>query len=158
MWSAMKNIKSTVIASWNFLVSKRNTKKSKHRHRRRAKLKARRFRRRALPYGLVMKCLPRPKNMPLRLVEPEKPPRWRWKQRKVGFAAVISSIGIKARRLTSSAMVIMTFWICLGWLVASVIESFMRRTSSPAYLALLFCVGCTMSIMPGVPRILRQWF
>ncbi len=96
MWSAMKNMKSTIIASWDFLVSKRNTKKSKHRHRRRARLKARRFRRRALPYGLVMKCLLCPKNMPPRSVEPEKPPRWRWKQRKVGFAAVISSIEIKS--------------------------------------------------------------
>ena len=95
MWSVMKMMKSTVVASWDFLVSKRSTKKSKHRHRRRAKLKVRRFRRRALPYELVMKCLRRPKNMPPRLDEPEKPARWRWKQRKVGFAAVKSSIGIK---------------------------------------------------------------
>ena len=34
-------------------------KKPKHRHRRRAKKKVRKWRRRALPYGLVMKCLHR---------------------------------------------------------------------------------------------------
>ena len=87
MWSVMKIMKSNVVASWD---------KSKHRHRCQAKSKARRFRRRALPYGLVMKCLSRPKNMPPRLVEPEKPARWRWKQKKVGFAAVKSQFGIKS--------------------------------------------------------------
>jgi len=96
MWSIMKIMKQDFVASWDFLGFKRSTKKSKHRHHCRAKLNAQRFRRRALPYGLVMKCLHRPKNMPPRLVGPEKPVRWRWKQRKVGFAAVISSIGIKS--------------------------------------------------------------
>ena len=118
MWLSMKIMKSTVIASWDFLVSKRNTKKSKHRHRRQAKLKAQRFRRRALPYGLVMKCLRRPKNMPPRLVEPEKPPRWRWKQRKVGFAAVISSIGIKSLTINKFCYGNHDF-LALPWLVNS---------------------------------------
>ena len=98
MWSVMKIIKSNV-ASWDFLGSKRNTKNTKRRHRCQAKLKVRRWRRRALPYGLVMKCLCWPKNMPPRLVGPEKPVRWRWKQQKVGFAAVQSWIGNKSSRL-----------------------------------------------------------
>jgi hypothetical protein len=34
-----------------------SVEKPKHRHRRRAKKKVRKWRRRALPYGLVMKCL-----------------------------------------------------------------------------------------------------
>ena len=97
-WSVVKIIKSNV-ASWDFLGSKRGTKNIKHRHRRRAKLKVRGWRRRALPYGLVMKCLRRPNNMPPRLVLPEKPVRWRWKQRKVGFAAVTSRIGIESSTL-----------------------------------------------------------
>ncbi len=158
MWPSMKIMKSNIVASWDFLGSKRSTKKSKHHHRRQAKLKVQRFRRRALPYGLVMKCLCRPKDMPPRLVEPEKPARWRWKQRKVGFAAVKSRIGIKRLTLKSSAPVVMTFWLCLRWLIALAIESFMRRTSSPAYLVLPFWVGCSMSIMPVAPRIRRQWF
>jgi hypothetical protein len=37
--------------------------------------------------------------MPPRLAGPEKPVRWRWKQRKVGFAAVKSRIGIKSSTL-----------------------------------------------------------
>ena len=97
-WSVVKIIKSNV-ASWDFLGSKRGTKNIKHRHRRRAKLKVRGWRRRALPYGLVMKCLRRPNNMPPRLVGPEKPVRWMWKQRKVGFAAVTSRMGIKSSTL-----------------------------------------------------------
>jgi hypothetical protein len=83
MWPSMKIMKSTVVASWDFLGSKRNTNKSKHCHRCQAKLKAQRFRWRALPYGLVMKCLRWPKDKPPRLVEPEKPAHWRWKQWKV---------------------------------------------------------------------------
>ena len=37
--------------------------------------------------------------MPPRLVRPEKPVHWRWKQQKVGFAAVQSRIGIKRSTL-----------------------------------------------------------
>ena len=66
----------------------------KRRRRRRARSKVRKWRRRALAYGLVMKCLRRPSNMPPRLVGPERPVRWRWKQRKVGFAAVQARLGL----------------------------------------------------------------
>jgi hypothetical protein len=77
---------------------------------------------------------------------------------KLDLLLLYQVLGLKARRLTSSVMVIMTFWLCLGWLIASVIESFMPRISSLAYPVLLFFVGCTISIMPGVPKIPRQWF
>ena len=71
---------------FSFVNSKmKSKKKSKHRRHRRAKKKIRRWRRRALPYGLVMKCLRRPSHRPPRLVGPEKPVRWRWKKRKDRF-------------------------------------------------------------------------
>jgi len=71
----------------------------KRRRRRRARSKVRTWRRRALAYGLVMKCLRRPSNMPPRLVGPERPVRWRWKQRKVGFAAVQARLGLRSSTL-----------------------------------------------------------
>jgi hypothetical protein len=74
-------------------------KKPKHHHRCRAKKKVRKWRRRALPYGLVMKCLRRPRNKPQRLVCPEKPVRWRWKKRKFGLAEVQSRIGLERSTL-----------------------------------------------------------
>ncbi len=113
----MKMTKSYV-TSWDFLGSKRNTKNTKHRHRRQAKLKVQRLRGRALPYGLVMKCLCWPKNMPPRLVRPEKPVRWRWKQQKVGFAAVKSWIGIKRLTLNKFCSCNHDF-LALPWLVNS---------------------------------------
>ncbi len=76
-------------SSWDFLGSK---KKPKHRHRRQAKKKVQKWRRHALPYGLVMKCLRQPRNMPQRLVGPEKPVCWRWKKRNFGLAEVQSRI------------------------------------------------------------------
>ena len=75
--------------------------KPKRRHHRRAKKKVRKWRRRALPYGLVMKCLRRPSNRPPRLVSPEKPVRWMSKKRKVGFAAVQEHIGIQQSTIES---------------------------------------------------------
>ena len=63
------------------------------------KRKVRKWRRRALPYGLVMKCLHRPRNKPQRLVCPEKPVRWRWKKRKFGLAEVQSRIGLERSTL-----------------------------------------------------------
>ena len=71
----------------------------KRRRRRRARSKVRKWRRRALAYGLVMKCLRRPSNMHPRLVGPERPVRWRWKQRKVGFAAVQARLGLRSSTL-----------------------------------------------------------
>ncbi len=56
-------------------------------------------RRHALPYGLVMKCLRRPRNKPQRLVGPEKPVRWRWKKRKFGLAEVQPCIGLEPSTL-----------------------------------------------------------
>ena len=72
---------------FSFVSSKMKSKKKskRRRHRRQAKKKVRRWRRRALPYGLVMKCLRRPNHRPPRLVGPEKPVRWRWKKRKDRF-------------------------------------------------------------------------
>ena len=63
------------------------------------KKKVRKWRRRALPYGLVMKCLCRPRNKPQHLVGPEKPVRWRWKKRKLGLAKVQSRIGLEQSTL-----------------------------------------------------------
>ena len=91
------------------------------------KKKVRKWRRRALPYGLVMKCLRRyasfvlvtiacafscklerecryrslrrPRNKPQRLVRPKKPVRWRWKKRKFGLAEVQSRIGLERSTL-----------------------------------------------------------
>jgi hypothetical protein len=117
IWSVLKIMKLNV-TSWEFLGSKRSTKNTNHRHRCRAKLKVWRWRQRALPYGLVMKCLRRPKNMPPRLVGPEKPVRWRWKQQKVGFAAVKSWIGIKSSTLNKFCSGNHDF-LALPWLVNS---------------------------------------
>ena len=50
-------------------------------------------------YGLVMKCLSPPRNKPPRLVGSEKPVRWRWKKRNVGFAEVQSRIGLEQSTL-----------------------------------------------------------
>ena len=76
-----------------------SAEKPKHRHRRRAKKKVQKWRRRALPYRLVIKCLRRPKNKPQRLVGPEKPVSWRWKKRKLGLAEVQSRIGLERSTL-----------------------------------------------------------
>ena len=65
-------LKQAIFSSLEFFA-----KKPKHRHRRRAKKKVRKWRRRALPYRLVIKCLCRPRNKPQRLVGPEKPVSWR---------------------------------------------------------------------------------
>jgi hypothetical protein len=73
--------------------------KPKHRHRCRTKKKVRKWRRRALPYGLVMKCFCRPRNKPQHLVVSEKPVRWRWKKRKFGLAEVQSRIGLEPSTL-----------------------------------------------------------
>ena len=56
--------------------------------------------------------------MPLRLVGPEKPVRWRWKQRKVGFAAVQSWIGIKRLTLDKFCSCNHDF-LALPWLINS---------------------------------------
>jgi hypothetical protein len=83
-------------SSWDFLGSK---KKPKHRHHRQAKKKVQKWRRRALPYGSVMKCLRQPRNKPQRLVGPEKPVCWRWKKRKFGLAEVQPCIGLEPSTL-----------------------------------------------------------
>ncbi len=64
-----------------------------------AKKKVRKWRRRALPYGLVMKCLHRPRNKPQHLVGSEKPVRWRWKKRKFGLAEVQFHMGLERSTL-----------------------------------------------------------
>ncbi len=74
-------------------------KKPKHRHRCQAKKKVQKWRRRALPYELVMKCLCQPRNKPQHLVGPEKPVRWRWKKRKFGLAEVQPHIGLEPSTL-----------------------------------------------------------
>ncbi len=56
--------------------------------------------------------------MPPRLVGPEKPVRWRWKQRKVGFAALTSKIGIKSSTLNKLCYGNHDF-LTLPWLVNS---------------------------------------
>ncbi len=64
-----------------------------------AKKKVRKWRRHALPYGLVMKCLCRPRNKPQHLAGSENSVRWRWKKRKFGLAEAQSRIGLEQSTL-----------------------------------------------------------
>jgi hypothetical protein len=73
--------------------------KPKHRHHRRAKKKVQKWRRRALPYRFVMKCLCQPRNKPQHLVGPKKQVCYRWKKRKLGLAKVQSCIGLEQSTL-----------------------------------------------------------
>ena len=72
----------------------RKKNKCSHRERRaRAKARVRRWRRRALPVALVVRCRRRSGNIPPRLASiSTEPVRWKWKEKKVGLSSVMSGL------------------------------------------------------------------
>jgi hypothetical protein len=79
------------------ITRKKKTKNVSHRERRaRAKAKVGKFRRQALAVTLVVCCRCRPSNKPPPLVSTvsitSEPVRWKWKNKKVGLASVISRL------------------------------------------------------------------
>ena len=72
----------------------RKKNKCSHRERRaRAKARVRRWRRRALPVALVVRCRRRSGNIPPRLASiSTEPVCWKWKEKKVGLSSVMSGL------------------------------------------------------------------
>jgi hypothetical protein len=72
----------------------RKKKKCLHRERcARAKAKVKKWRRRALPVALVVRCWRRSSSKAPRLVSTiAEPVRWKWKKKKVGLSSVMSEL------------------------------------------------------------------